>query len=296
MTTQMIHPDAQAYGDRVTAMSDAARARSRVEEVAYGTDPYQKLDIWLPENGGSGPLPVLLFLHGGAWRAGNRHWMGFLAPLFLDLPAIFVSVGYRLSPEHRFPAHLEDTIDALVWVSREIGRYGGDPTRLFIGGHSAGGHLAALATARSDLRAARGVPAGCLRGCLPVSASYDFRPPPEARDAVQEAIYREVLASPEQDAEASPILWAEGIDVPIFIAYGEKDWPRLRAQAPAMIGRLTDLGRIPVSWMELPGAGHFDTNQACTGPEHPWMAEARRLVAGGAPARGPLDGKDDQTP
>ena len=98
MTTRMIHPDAQAYGERVTAMSDAARARCRVEEAAYGADPLQKLDIWLPEGSAGGPHPVLVFLHGGARRAGNRHWMGFLAPLFLDLPAIFVSVGYRLSP------------------------------------------------------------------------------------------------------------------------------------------------------------------------------------------------------
>jgi acetyl esterase/lipase len=231
---------------------------------------------------------VLLFLHGGAWRAGHRNWMGFMAPLFLDLPAIFVSACYRLAPAHRFPAHLDDTIEALAWVNREIGRFGGDPGRIHIGGHSAGGHLAALAAVRSDLRAARGIPARALCGCLPVSGSFDFRAPPESRDRVQTIIYDEVLARPDQDAEASPIVWAERLDVPILITFGGNDWPRLRAQAPAMIARLETVGRVPVSWLELPGAGHFDTSQDCTDISHPWVAEARRLLGGGTPHKGEL--------
>lgn len=288
MTAEMIHPEANAYAERVVALSDRARAACRMEEVAYGPDPRQRLDIYLPQVAPSAPMPVFLFLHGGAWRAGDRHWMGFLAPLFLDLPAIFVSVGYRLAPAYRFPINLEDTIDALAWAAREIRTYGGDPGRLYLGGHSAGGHLAALAAVRSDLRAARGVPAGALRACLPVSGSFDFRAPPEERDRTQQIIYDEVLARPEQDAEASPIVWAEGLDVPMFIAFGGNDFPRLRRQAPAMVARLEETGRVPVSWLELPGAGHFDTNQDCTDREHLWVAEARRIVAGGVPAQGAL--------
>src|SRR5258708_12555425 len=68
--------------------------------------------------------------------------MGFMAPCFTDLPAVFVSVSYRLLPQVRFPVHLDDIIAALAWVHRNIARYGGNPERLFIGGHSPRRHSA----------------------------------------------------------------------------------------------------------------------------------------------------------
>lgn len=286
----MIHPEAGPYAERVSAMSAVARGRCRVVgEVAYGADPRQALDIFLPDEDPAAPVPVFLFFHGGAWRAGDKNWMGFLAPLFVDLPAIYISAGYRLSPEHRFPAHIDDVLDALAWVIANVGAFGGDPDRVFIGGHSAGGHLAALAAARPDLREQRGIPDGTIRACLPVSAAFDFRAPRDQRDRTQEIIYAEVLADAAQDAEASPIAWADRVDIPFFITFGEADFPRTRVQGAAMAEALSRRGAVPVSWLELPGAGHFDTNQDCTDVTHPWVAEARRLIAGGAPRSGAIE-------
>ena len=284
----MIHPEAGPYAERVLALSALARQRCRlVGDVAYGADPRQALDIFLPDQDPAAPCPVFVFFHGGAWRAGDKAWMGFLAPLFVDLPAIYVSAGYRLSPEHRFPAHLDDVLDALAWVVANIGAHGGDPDRVFVGGHSAGGHLAALAAARPDLRAQRGIPDGAVRGCLPVSAAFDFRAPPGQRDRTQEIIYAEVLADAGQDVDASPIAWVDRIDMPFFITYGDADFPRIRDQGAAMAEALSRRG-APVSWLVLPGAGHFDTNQDCTDTTHPWVAEARRLIAGGPPRSGAI--------
>lgn len=111
--------------------------------------------------------------------------------------------------------------------------------------------------ARPDFRAQCGVPVGAVKACLPVSAAFDFRAPPGQRDRTQEIIYAEVLADPAHDVDASPIAWAENIDMPFFITFGENDFPRTRKQGAAMVETLSRRGDVPVSWLELPGAGPF---------------------------------------
>ena len=138
-----------------------------VIDVAYGDDYFQRLDLFLPDNENLTELPVLVFMHGGAWRNGFKEWMGFMAPPIISLPAIFVSVSYRLAPSVKFPEPLEDTCDAVAWVFRNIRRYGGDPERIFIGGHSAGGHLAAMAALRCDHFTQRCLPANLIKACFP---------------------------------------------------------------------------------------------------------------------------------
>ena len=171
-------PESERYAAWCLEASNTALAHTRhMLDIAYGPEDWQKIDLYLPEASAGAEFPTLLFMHGGYWTHGYKEWLGFMAPAFVSLPAIFISVGYRLAPAAQYPAALDDCLSALAWVYKHISHYGGDPRRLFIGGHSAGGHLAALAAVRSDLRAARDIPAGALRACLPVSGSFDFRAP-----------------------------------------------------------------------------------------------------------------------
>ena len=129
-------------------------------EARYGDDPYQSLAIFRPEHASG---EVLVFFHGGGWTNGYKEWMVFMAPAFLAQGITFVSAGYRLAPQHRFPTALGDCADALAWVHQHIDEHGGDPARLFVGGHSAGGHYAALLLAvTAGWRAERGA---CRRAC-----------------------------------------------------------------------------------------------------------------------------------
>jgi arylformamidase len=106
-------PVAEAYAADILARSRAVATSSRVLlDVPYGDDYWQRLDLYLPDNDRLKDLPVLLFLHGGGWSNGYKEWMGFMAPPFTDLPAIFVSVSYRMLPEVRLPAMLDDTMAA----------------------------------------------------------------------------------------------------------------------------------------------------------------------------------------
>ena len=134
-----------AYGIEALARSREAEARGRtVLEVAFGPDEDQKLDLYMPGNEEARDVHVVLYFHGGAWMHGYKEWAGFMAPVLVDLPAIFVSVGYRLAPEYKFPAPLDDAFAALNWVQRNIAGYGGDEARIFAAGWSVGGTLASL--------------------------------------------------------------------------------------------------------------------------------------------------------
>jgi len=168
-------PPARAYFVEALARSrpvyENAPNRS---DIAYGDDYWQKLDIFLPQGTAHGSLPVLMFMHGGGWTHGYKEQCGFMAPAITALPAIFISVSYRLAPQVRFPTPLEDIVSAIAWVRGNIAEYGGDPDRLFIGGHSAGGHLATMATLQTERLATAGLPVYVIKGCLPVSASFEF--------------------------------------------------------------------------------------------------------------------------
>ena len=140
-------PPAEEYSATAFRRTEEAKATTRhILDVAYGPEDDQDIDIYLPDDANATNVPVFMFVHGGSWTHGYKEWMGLMAPALVATPAILVSVSYRLAPECRFPGPLEDCVAALAWVHRHIGEYGGDPGRLFVGGHSAGGHLYTLAS------------------------------------------------------------------------------------------------------------------------------------------------------
>lgn len=262
-------PAAEAYAAEILARSkDVAASGNVVMDVPYGADEWQRLDIYLPGQAGASGLPVLLFLHGGSWTHGHKEWMGFMAPSFTDLPAIFVSVGYRLVPQVRFPAPLDDTIDALAWVHANIGRHGGDPDRIFLGGHSAGGHLAALASLHRDKLAAARLAPDVVKGCFPVSATYNFA------QGELEAHDNHLLQVPEQAAEASPINFVAASRVPFLIAWGDADFPQVLRTSPDMVSALERSG-AETEQLVLPGYDHFAASLAGGEPGSAWVARVR---------------------
>src|SRR5690606_37869232 len=131
--------------------------------ISYGPDELQKLDVWGSSLGSARDLPVVIFIHGGAFRNGHKEWIGAMAPQITGVPAVLVSPNYRLVPRAKVADAVEDCFDALAWVHRNISRFGGNPENLFVGGHSAGGHLAAMLALRTSDLARRGVPESAVR-------------------------------------------------------------------------------------------------------------------------------------
>jgi len=125
-------------------------------------------DVVVPK--GNGPHPVLVYLHGGGWVAGSPKTHNKLAHRFAEGGYLVFNVDYRLGPEHPFPAAFDDCVDAICWAARTAPEYGGDPSKLAVGGDSAGGNL----TAASVAALADATDAPNVAAVLLIYGAFDF--------------------------------------------------------------------------------------------------------------------------
>ncbi|MGQ4809118.1 hypothetical protein NKDENANG_02520 [Candidatus Entotheonellaceae bacterium PAL068K] len=116
-------PAAEQYAMFCRTQTARVQAETRhMLDISYGDDYWQKIDLYLPDAATVNGMPTLLFLHGGYWTHGYKEWLGFMAPVFVSLPSLFISVSYRLSPAAKHPAALEDCLTALAWGLSSRGR------------------------------------------------------------------------------------------------------------------------------------------------------------------------------
>jgi arylformamidase len=162
-------PDAmRARRAEAEALTESLR-RDFAHELAipYGEHPKQRLDLYLPER----PVgPTLVFLHGGGFRAGEPGTVGYHGRPYLEQGAIFVSMGYRLVPDARFPDCCDDLEAGLSFLQAHVRERGGAPEQIFVSGHSAGATLGAMVALRPrDLR-----PPDLVKGLVAISGMYDY--------------------------------------------------------------------------------------------------------------------------
>lgn len=135
-------------------------AGARVErDVAYGTDPAQRLDIYRPASIAAGGAPIILFLHGGGWRRGDKAMAQMVrnkAPHWLGKGFLFASANYRMLPDATAVQQADDAARALAFLQNRAANWGVDPTRVVLVGHSAGAHLVALMTADPSIATRQG--------------------------------------------------------------------------------------------------------------------------------------------
>ena len=272
-----IYPaEAEAYARRALELSREAAARTpHTLDIAYGDDYWQRIDVYRPVAPVKGPVPVLLFAHGGAWTHGYKEWCGLMAPAITAFPAVFVSVSYRLAPNNRCPLPAEDCLSALAWCHANIARHGGDPRRLFVGGHSAGGHLYALVTLRRDLIERAGLPPDVIKGCFPISAQMNLvfaNPEPGSGEA---RIYEMFLARREDAEAASPFHHLDGNKTPFVLGWGGGDWPRIMRSGEAMYDAMQQRS-MPVERHVFPGFDHFTMAMDMARPENALVQAFRR--------------------
>jgi acetyl esterase/lipase len=262
-------PAAEHYAACCLAQTAQAQACTRhVLDIPYGTDYWQKIDLYGPNVTPAQAMPTLLFLHGGYWTHGYKEWLGFMAPAFVSLPALFISVGYRLSPQVKHPAALEDCRMAVAWAYEHVATYGGDPQRLFLGGHSAGGHLAALLTLQPHLLSAQGLPADAITACFPVSGVYDLQ-----GDLPQDRLHA-FLEPGASLVQASPVHYVRGNRTPFLLAVGQYDFPVLYEQAYTMAAALRQEAGT-VEFIDIAGADHFQISLQGGDPASLWVQRVR---------------------
>ena len=154
----------------------SARARERhadMVEVAYDSAPRERLDVFAARSPAS---PVFVYLHGGYWRALDKRDQSFLAPPFVDAGAMVVLPDYTLCPAVTVEHIALQMVRALAWVHRHAADHGGDPQRIVVAGHSAGGHLATLLLTCDWKAVASDLPSDLVKAALSISGIYELEP------------------------------------------------------------------------------------------------------------------------
>lgn len=273
-----IYPEEAADYARATLQRSEA-ALDRCELVAhqhFGNDYWQALDIYPPRQVPEGGAPVLVFAHGGAWTNGYKEWMGLMAPALADAGIAFVSVSYRLAPEHKWQAMLDDCLDAVAWVAQNIHRYGGNAARIALGGHSAGGHLMALAALSAQRLQEQGVPPASIVACLPLCAPLDIRYPDRQPGSGEERTHQMILDNTSEAGAASPICHVRPDSPFMLLAYARDDLPRIINGSRAMAAELDRHG-VAHETMVLDG-NHFSAALAVADEGSEWTRRVIRLL------------------
>lgn len=197
-----------------TSMLSSSLARADSMDISYGEDRLQKLDVYSAVSKGgdnSSSSPVVIWVHGGGWRNGDKDNRSGsqLCQTWAKEGITMVNLNYRLSPTVVHPAHIQDVAAGVAWVHKNIDRYGGDPKRIFLLGHSAGAHLVALvATAPEFLQAHQLEPKDVLAGVMAIdTASYDLNT--THTPAVRKMISDAFGSDPITLSQASPLLQAK---------------------------------------------------------------------------------------
>lgn len=212
-------------------------------EIPFGDEVRQRLDVYAPSDRTEDPaLPVVVFIHGGGWRAGDKTGYEFAGRALAARGFMTVIPNYRLSPAAHFPAFVEDGAAALRWVRTNIAERGGDPDRIILVSHSAGAHIAGLLAMDENWL---GADRAAIAGWVGMAGPYDFLPldTPSTRGAFGEA--------PDL-AATQPINFASEGDPPVLLLHGSVD----DTVKPRQSIRLEAAG-VPARHIVYDGIGHI---------------------------------------
>jgi acetyl esterase/lipase len=220
----------------------------RHADIAYGEGDRRRLDVYTPKTAVG--RPIIVFWYGGGWENGKKSQYRFVGAALANAGYVTVLPDYRLYPEAKFPAFVQDGADALAWVVSHAREIGGDPRRIYVAGHSAGAHLAAmLAYDRSQLERV-GLPPDTVRGFIGLSGPYALDPNTDT--------YRSIFGSPYSLADWQPVQLARAGAPAALLIHGESDEVVYVGHARKLAAALEKLG-VPVTLRTYPDRGHRDT-------------------------------------
>lgn len=254
--TRLVAPPRQL--DLLDALWPGGGADRVAEGVVFDPQSGLKLDVWRPAEQGSRPLPVIVFYYGGGWAHGERAHYGFAARALADRGFLVVVPDYRKVPQVRFPAFVEDGAAALAWVNTNVARFGGDPRRVAVAGHSAGAHIAVMLALDARYLARHGISADFVRAGVGLAGPYDFLP----FDSKRSIAAMRAWPRPE---ETQPVTYVRRDAPALLLATGTDDDTVKPRNAIILSQRLTRAG-ADVAFKAYPGLGHEDLVMALSRP------------------------------
>ena len=248
--------------------AEAVRSQTRELDLRYGGGPNEHLDVFTTDQPNA---PVLFFIHGGYWRSFDKRDHSFIAPAFTQQGVCVVIPNYALAPAVTVPEITMQMVRALAWTWRNIARYGGDPSRITVAGHSAGGHLAAMMLECVWPALAKDLPPQLVKNALSISGLHDLEP------IMHTPFLKNVNLTPQQVRQASPALLPAPLHGQLVAVAGGDESAEFHRQAQ-LIQR--EWGRKAVPLCELlPGLNHFSVLEALAQPGHRLHQIAMELLA-----------------
>ena len=255
----------------------SARVRGEVAcrtDVAYGAGQAERLDVFPPRRPATMPAPALIYIHGGYWQVSDKSDASFVAPAFGAAGIAFVSLNYALAPAVDMDHIVGQIRSAIAWVWRNAADLGIDRDRIVVAGHSAGGHLAAMAAATNWPGIALDLPADPIKAVCGISGLYDLEP-------IRLCYLNEVLGLDADSAgRNSPIGLSPRIRGPILLAVGGDETDEFLRQQTALAARWRALG-ADVREMVVPDAHHYSIIRVLADPESQLCQAVGGLVATG---------------
>jgi acetyl esterase/lipase len=228
----------------------------------YGDAPRQQLDVYTPAAdappAGAHGRPIVVFFYGGSWQNGSRSNYLFVGAALASRGYVAVVPDYRTWPDTAFPGFIDDAAAAVRWARDHASETGGDPSRIFLMGHSAGAHIAMLLATDGRYLAAQQMSKSDLSGVIGLAGPYDFLP---LHDATLEQIFPPALRAASQ-----PINFVEGDEPPVFIAAGQRDTTVDPGNTDRLAAKLRAAGDRDVEVKHYPRVGHALLVGAIAGP------------------------------
>lgn len=222
--------------------------RIEASSHVFAAEHVLQLDVYRP-SAASGPLPVALFFYGGSWRNGRREDYAFVGRTLAANGVITVIADYRKFPAGKFPAFEHDAAAAARWTVDHAADFGGDRKRIFLAGHSAGAHIAALLATDASYLAAQGLKPKDFAGTIGLAGPYDFLP-------LTDPALIEVFGSEDQWPASQPVRFVDGDEPPFLIVQGDRDRV-VRPRNAVSLARALEHAGVAVTFKRYPHAGHF---------------------------------------
>lgn len=265
------------------------QAETIKRDIPYQAGGHERhvLDIYAPD--GAKKLPVVFWIHGGGWQAGDKSSVQIKPQVFVEKGFVFVSTNYRLLPQVEMGDIIRDIAKSIRWVHEHIAEYGGDPQRILVMGHSAGAQLAALISVDDRYLKAEGVSLSIIKGCVPVDGdTYDVPAIIETAETRRRVHnqpqakfgHREKFGNdPAKHRDFSAVTHvAKGKHIPPFLILYVADHPDNSAQAQRL-GAVLKESEIPATVFGAKETNHGKINANLGVPDDPSTVALYQFVA-----------------
>lgn len=253
----------------LNALSPAG-ATDSVEGLAYGEGARRKLDVYRPRDQ-RGPAPVVVFFYGGNWVGGERGDYAFVGRALAARGIVTIVADYRLHPEVSYPDFLRDAAQAVAWAHREAARYGGDPRRLYVMGHSAGAYNAAMVALDERWLQEQGMATADLRGWIGLAGPYDFLP-------IENPTTKPVFHFPDTPPDSQPVRHVAAGTPPALLIAAHKDKLVEPERNTGQLAALLRARQVPVRELYYDSVTHTTLVASIAAPLR-WLAPTLDDVA-----------------